>query len=321
MSTEETGVASDLHNNGGPEIVHSEKPQSLDEKYYSIDDEALGFMQTQTGIEDPDELKKHIVSIQAEAYAIYPYPCIRRFAFLSLKLGRLPAYQELIALGKSRKDAVLLDIGCCFGNDLRKAVSDGYPIENCIASDLHPEYWTLGHKLFKSTQESFPVPFIPGDVFDPKHIETVPPFYSPPDIPLPELSTLTSLNPLRGHVSAIHASAFFHLFDEEKQLKIAKTLAGLLSPEPGSMILGEHSGLPEKGLRQETPGAVVHYGRVFPMFCHGPASWKEMWDGQVFKKGTVKVDVVLTVRKDQGALSGIDAGRTYNRLTWSVTRL
>ncbi|KAH9846619.1 hypothetical protein C2E23DRAFT_570651 [Lenzites betulinus] len=319
--TNDTAVASGVHNNVGPEVKPS-TPHVLDEKLYSIDDEALGFMQAQTGIKDPDELKKHILAVQAEAYAIYPYPCIRRFSFLSLKLGRLPAYQELIALGKSRKDAILLDIGCCFGNDLRKAVSDGYPVENCIASDLHPEFWTLGHKLFKSTQESFPVPFIPGDVFDPKHIETVPPFYSPPDTPRPELSTLTSLNPLRGHVSAIHASAFFHLFDEERQLKVAHTLAGLLSPEPGSMIIGAHGGLPTKGLRQEM-GVVLNLGRVFPMFCHGPESWTELWDGQVFKKGTVKVEAALRVteRKDYAAMSGIDPGTKFYLLVWSVTRL
>ena len=30
-----------------------------------------------------------------------------------LKLGRLPAYQQLLALGKERKNPILLDIGCC----------------------------------------------------------------------------------------------------------------------------------------------------------------------------------------------------------------
>ncbi|KAI0823142.1 hypothetical protein BC628DRAFT_1417830 [Trametes gibbosa] len=298
MNTTETAKPSGIHNNVDLSIKPS-KPHALDESLYSIDDEALGFMKKQTGIEDPDELKKHILAVQAEAYAIYPYPCIRRFSFLSLKLGRLPAYQQLIALGKGRKNAVFLDIGCCFGNDLRKAVSDGYPVESCIASDLHPEFWALGHKLFKSSQETFPVPFIAGD-----------------------LSALTSLNPLLGHVSAIHASAFFHLFNEERQLKLAQTLAGLLSPEPGSMILGAHGGLPRKGFRQES-GVVLNLGRVFPMFCHCPESWKELWDGQVFKKGTVKVDAILheTERKDYAALSGIAAGTKFFLLVWSVTRL
>ncbi|KAI0639004.1 hypothetical protein C8Q77DRAFT_23133 [Trametes polyzona] len=298
------------------------QPRALDESLYALDDEASTFMKLQTGIEDPEALKRHILSVQAEAYSIHPYPCIRRFSFLSLKLGRLPAYRQLLQLGTERKNAIFLDIGCCFGNDLRKAAYDGYPVENCVASDLHPEFWELGHKLFNSNPETFAVPFIPGDVFDPKHLDPVPPFYSPADIDIPNLSMLTSLNPLRGHVSAIHASAFFHLFDEERQLQLAKALACLLSPEPGSMILGAHGGRPEKGLRHEA-GVVIGPGRTFAMFCHSPDSWKEMWDGQVFQKGTVEVEAYLheTVRKDLEGLEGIAPGTKYYLLVWSVTRL
>ncbi|KAI9067915.1 hypothetical protein FKP32DRAFT_207472 [Trametes sanguinea] len=285
----------------------------LDPSFYSIDDEALEFMKTLTGITNPEELKRHIISVQAEAYAIYPYNCIRRFNFLSLKLGRLPAYKQLLSLGKERKGAIFLDIGCCFGNDIRKAVYDGYPVENIVASDLHPEFWELGHKLFRSTPETFPVPFIAGDVFDPTHLETVQPFYSPPDTPTPQLSALTSLNPLRGHVSAIHASAFFHLFDEEQQLKLAQALAGLLSPEPGSMMLGAHGGQPEKGPR---PSAASR-----PMFCHSPESWKELWDGQIFKKGTVRVEAFLRETERRDLTDIVGPGTKFYLLVWSITRL
>ncbi|EIW65002.1 uncharacterized protein TRAVEDRAFT_68659 [Trametes versicolor FP-101664 SS1] len=299
------------------------KPQSrpLDESLYSIDDQALQFMREQTGIQDPEELRKHIFAAQAEAYAIHPYNCIRKFAFVQLKLGRLPAYEQLLALGKNRKGAIFLDIGCCFGNDIRKAVHDGYPIENIVASDLHPEFWEAGHHLFKSTPETFPVPFVPGDAFNPAHLDPVPPFYAPPDTPRPQLSTLTSLNPLRGHVSAIHASAFFHLFDEEPQFYLARALGGLLSPEPGSMILGVHGGRQEKGFRTEVGTHSTH--RKTPMFCHSPESWTELWNGQVFKKGTVKVEAFLheTPRKDLEGAPGIVPGAKFYILVWSVTRL
>ncbi|KAI8983391.1 hypothetical protein BD414DRAFT_490779 [Trametes punicea] len=298
------------------------QPVPLDESLYSIDDEALVFMKAQTGIQDPEELKRHILAVQAEAYAIYPYPCIRRFAFMSLKLARLPAYKQLLTLGAERKGAIFLDIGCCFGNDIRKAIYDGYPMEDVIGSDLHPEFWELGHKLFKSTPETFPVPFVAGDAFDPAHLEAVPPLYSPADTPTPELSTLTSLNPLRGHVSAIHASAFFHLFDEDKQFQLAQALAGLLSPEPGSMLLGSHGGRPEKGYRAETGTRQRAHGGG-PMFCHSPDSWTELWDGQVFKKGTVKVEAVLreTERRDLKNVSGVEPGAKFYLLDWSVVRL
>ncbi|KAI0374558.1 hypothetical protein BV20DRAFT_987955 [Pilatotrama ljubarskyi] len=296
------------------------EPNPLDEELYSIDDEAFAFMKAQTGIQDPEELKKHVLAVQAEAYSIHPYPCIRNFSFLKLKLSRMPAYKQFLALGKERKGAIFLDIGCCFGNDIRKAVYDGYPIENCVGSDLHPEFWELGHKLFRSTPETFPVPFVPGDAFDPTHLEAVPPFYSPADTPVPQLSTLASLNPLRGHVSAIHASAFFHLFPEERQFALAQALAGLLSPEPGSMLLGAHGGLPEKGFRLEGLRPNSH---GIPMFCHSPESWKELWDGQIFKQGTVKVNAFLheVERKDLKSTPGVDPAAKFYLLVWSVTRL
>ncbi|KAI0653584.1 hypothetical protein C8Q70DRAFT_927470 [Cubamyces menziesii] len=296
---------------------------ALDPSLYSIDDEALEFMKSLTGIQDPEALKEHILAVQAEAYAIFPYHCIRRFSFINLKLGRLPAYQQLLTLGKERKGAISLDIGCCFGNDIRKAVYDGYPVENVVASDLHPaEFWELGHKLFRSTPETFPVPFVAGDAFDPAHLAIVPPFYTPPDTPVPHLSTLTSLNPLRGHVSAIHASSFFHLFDEEQQFQLAQALAGLLSSEPGSMILGSHGGRKEKGYRTET-GTQLRVGRKGPMFCHSPESWAELWDGQIFRKGTVKVDAILrdSERKYLETVPGVPSGVKSYLLVWCITRL
>ena len=175
----------------------------------------------------------------------------------------------------------------------------------------------MGHKLFRTTQETFPVAFVPGDAFDPAFLKTAIPSSSPPSNSRPDLSNLTTLNPLRGHVSAIHASSFFHLFSEEKQLELAKALAGLLSPEPGSMLLGAHGGQPKKGSQVETFGPS---SREIAMFCHSPESWEELWDGQVFEKGTVEVEAGLheVNRIDLVSVSG---DNKFYILWWSVTRL
>ena len=42
----------------------------LDDSLYSIEDRALDFMSAQTGIQDPEELKRHILEVQAEAYVV-----------------------------------------------------------------------------------------------------------------------------------------------------------------------------------------------------------------------------------------------------------
>lgn len=194
----------------------------------------------------------------------------------------------------------------------RRANSDLFALE---------EFWDLGHKFFRSAPDTFPVPFIPGNALDPAHLAPVAPFHTSPGDPAPALSTLTSLNPLHGHVSAIHASAFFHLFSQADQLRLARALAGLLSPTPGSMILGWHVGRPEKGFRLEV---VPPHRRGDPMFCHNPESWKAMWEEQVFEEGMVRVEAELreeTERRDWKDMPGVAPGARFYALVWSVTRL
>jgi hypothetical protein len=140
------------------------------------------------------------------------------------------------------------------------------------------------------------------------------PFYMA-DLPLltahapPEPRSLTSLTPLQGRVSAIMSCAFFHLFDEAKQLQAARQLASLLSPLPGSVIFGAHGTMLVNGIREHSLGEA---------FCHSPESWKELWNGNVFEKGTVSVEVDVKL-VDMGPGRGIQDQNIW--MSWSVTRL
>ncbi|KAI0320558.1 hypothetical protein OF83DRAFT_567380 [Amylostereum chailletii] len=293
--------------------------RSLDTSLYNLGEQESIFLKQQTGIQDDEGLKEHILDLQAKAFAVYPYPCIRYFEWTSLKISRLFPYKDLLKLGAEREGAIFLEMGCCFGNDLRKAIADGYPKENVVATDLHQDFWNLGHELFKTTPETFTVPFIAGNAFDATCLEIVQPFTKTlsPTTSRPTLTTLTTLNPLRGHVSAIHASAFFHLFNEEGQLHLARAIAGLLSPEPGSMIFGRHGALPEKGLRPASKGMEK------TMFCHDPDSWRELWDGGVFEKGSVRVETTLEALDESVSMKAFEMleGAKFWLLTWKVTRL
>jgi hypothetical protein len=175
------------------------------------------------------------------------------------------------------------------------------------------DFWDIGHKLFKSTPESFPAKFIAGDILDPSHLAASD--HQNPDESfetIPPLQSLTSLNPLRGHVSVIHALSFFHLFDEPGQRQLARLFAGLLDPRPGSMIFGGHGGMPQKGLS----------GYTFSdrqLFCHSPESWAELWDGEIFEKGTVRVTArLIPVNLPR---EGDERGTEYKMLIWSIVRL
>ncbi|KAG9316774.1 hypothetical protein JVU11DRAFT_2837 [Chiua virens] len=208
----------------------------LDPSLYALDPESFTFFKSITGINDNDELRKHILNVQAKAYAV----------FTRLKISKAPAYEHVLKLGREREGALLLDIGCCFGNDARKAASDGFPVRQLIASDLRRELWDLGHELFRSTPESFSATFVSGDALDPAFLS---PSASRVELPVDvDVSTITTLNDLRGKVSAIWAASFFHLFSEKHQRQLAHALGSLLSPEKGSVIFGAHIALPNKGV-------------------------------------------------------------------------
>ena len=211
------------------------------------------------------------------------------------------------------------------GTDARKAVADGFPLKNVVTTDLKKgkghhdfatistnidvfqEFFDMGHALFNTTPATYPICFVAGDALDPNMLQIVPPFDKPPSTETPDLTTLTSLNPLAGRCAVIYASNFFHMFSEENQLHLAKSLAGLLSPQPGSIICGEHAGNQKKGSYRE-----VHAGREIEVFQHCPDSWNAIWD-EVFAKGEVKVDVKIQYLDR--------AGLAYHQLKWSVVRL
>jgi len=196
------------------------------------------------------------------------------------------------------------------GNGIREAVHDGFPAAKAIGTDLHPELWSLGHELYNTSPDTFPAHFVGGDAFKPEILAVAPPSTRTTGTPSPDLNNLTSLNPLHGRVSAIHVTAFFHLFKEDEQLHMARALAGLLSPEPSSVILGVHTGAREKVVVNQ-----VFRNVEVDMFAHSPESWIAMWDGEIFEKGMVKVEAEFR------EVIGGGSSERYPLLFWSVTRL
>ncbi|KLO19232.1 hypothetical protein SCHPADRAFT_818431 [Schizopora paradoxa] len=285
--------------------------------------EDISFLSAQTGLDDVVELKSHILQVQSEALDVHPFPCIRRFDFIRNQISSLPCYEIFIQRAKERENSIFIDVGCCCGTDIRKVVADGVSAKNIVGTDLRPEFWDIGHRLYRSTPESFPVRFAAGDILDPSFLSLRDVVYEDEtsensDAEL-SVHNLTSLTPLLGRVSFIHTAALFHLFSEEDQLLVAKRFASLLSPVPGSMIFGWHAGRVVKGFRSEAkPAGPGMLGNN--MFCHSPESWKEMWSQQVFRPGTVSVEATL-IEKVRDVELVVQSTATPQYLVWSVTRL
>ncbi|PNS20240.1 hypothetical protein CAC42_5690 [Sphaceloma murrayae] len=196
----------------------------------------------------PDDVAKHCSDIRDRAWDIYPYPCIGTYRFLDLSISLLPVYSEILDRLRTGEQT-FLDLGCCFGQDIRRLVYDGVPSECTYGSDLKLDFMELGYDLFLD-KETLKTKFIPGDIFD------------------------EDSNPKELHdkMDIIQASAFFHLFDREKQKKVAHRVVKLLKPQKDSLLVGRQVG-------SVNPGEYFHRtNQDTTMFRHDPDSWRQLWD-------------------------------------------
>lgn len=185
------------------------------------------------------------------------------------------------------------------------------------------EYNDLGHRLFKTTPETYPLAFIPGDIFE-LASEPNSKLASNDNIgvePLPPLRTLTSLATLQSRVSVIHASSLFHLFPPEKQQKLAHIFASLLSPSSGSIIIGKQMAIDNKtGIHKWDFGNTV--GQVWG---YSVSAWEDLWMGDKgpFREGEVDAQAEEIVLPS-GTGNLISEGAKINItsvLHWCIIRL
>ena len=164
-----------------------------------------------------------------------------------------------------------LDLGCCLAQDLRKLVFDGAPSENLYGLDVEEGFIALSYDLFrdKATLKSH---FVAEDMLlaDEKKIDL-----DGPGMTIIEASTsptaLVPLVSLDKGVSIIAANSFFHLYNYSEQLKLAKRVVQLLSPERGSLILGRQVG-------SSVPGEYTAVNNKGTRYSHDVASFQRFWD-------------------------------------------
>ncbi|KAG9997139.1 hypothetical protein KCU78_g17100, partial [Aureobasidium melanogenum] len=211
-----------------------------------------------------DEVVPHVLKIREKAWEVFPYPCIGGFRFLDMPLAGFDAYPEIVRRLKSGNDKYL-DLGCCFGQDIRRLVADGVPHEALIGSDLHQGFLDLGYDLFKD-KETLRTKFIAADVFEAQ----------------------SKLTPLEGNIDILHTSSFFHLFGYEGQKKVARRVVQLLKPKKDSLLVGRQVGNIKA---HEEESSASGSGN---MFLHNVESWKQMWKEIGEETGTQwKVEATL----------------------------
>ncbi|KXJ91689.1 hypothetical protein Micbo1qcDRAFT_203750 [Microdochium bolleyi] len=235
---------------------------------------------------------EHITRIRDRAYAVCPYPCIGSFRYLGLDLAAHPAYAAhvlgpLVRAGAGagaghghhqprREDPDLgleteplfLDVGTCFGQDVRKLIHDGAPAERIYASDVSQDLIDCGFDLFRDDDRLSRARFLcPGDMLA--------------DVMSSDVGRgADRLAELHGRVTILHLTTVFHLFPLEQQKTVAGRCLRLLRkdipPNSGhpALILGGQVGSAHPGNFARKNSKMHGFSHVYR---HNVQSWQDMW--------------------------------------------
>ncbi|KAF2641650.1 hypothetical protein P280DRAFT_281267 [Massarina eburnea CBS 473.64] len=219
-----------------------------------------------------NEVIDHVVNVRNDAWEVFPYPCIGQFLFLDLSLKEYEEYGEVLErLGQGQ---TFLDMGCCFGQEIRQLTADGVPSENLFGCDLEKNYHELGYRLFND-RDRLHAKFLTASIFD-------------------NDSALTNLN---GTFDIVYAGSFLHLFGYTEQVTAAKAIAALLRPQKGSMLLGRQIGA-TKAVAVENPA-----DNKRTMFQHSAESFESMWK-DIGEQLGITFTVQATLSEVQGRHKG-----------------
>ena len=161
-------------------------------------------------------------------------------------MPNLPYYREVVER-LTTTDQRFLDLGCGFGQDIRRLMFEGVPSSRLTGIDVTDAFIELGFQLFQDRVE-LRDRFLIADVTE--------------ELPA-ELS---------GKFHIIYCGMFFHLWGWEDQKIISKRVIKLLNLEKGSMIFGFQLG---SVTGHERRSQVVASGNIYK---HNPQSLNELWE-------------------------------------------
>ena len=169
-------------------------------------------------------------------------------------------YDEVLTRLKSGDN--LLDIGCCFGQDIRKLVFDGAPATSLTGAELEQVFIDLGYELFND-KTTLPSKFISGDIF-----------------------AKGAYGLENGSFDFVHAGSFFHQFTWDEQKEAVTKCLHLLKVKPGSMLLGRQ-------IATDEPGVIKHKSlRSGEAYNHSIETFQKLVD-EVIEATGIKLNVEI----------------------------
>ncbi|KAI1392429.1 uncharacterized protein F4822DRAFT_425640 [Hypoxylon trugodes] len=177
----------------------------LQEDVKDIDPSSRQLLETYSGL-SPEEVVPHVLAI-----------CIGQMRFIRLTLASYPSYSRILERLRTDPEARYLDLGCCFGQDIRKLFVDGVKEDQLVGVDLIPDFNTLSYELFRdATKLKFE--FHALDILDDN----------------------ADFSPLEGRFDVLHLTSFLHIWNWEGQIKVALRIVSFT--KPGSILVGSSLG-------------------------------------------------------------------------------
>ncbi|PQE32764.1 methyltransferase domain-containing protein [Rutstroemia sp. NJR-2017a WRK4] len=201
------------------------------------------------GFQTEEEMKTHIYRVRDKAWKV---------------IHLSPEYPNVVS--RLQNGETLLDLGCCFGQDLRKAAYDSGSSSNLYGADLEGQFIELGYELFQD-KDKFNGQFNIGSVFDDS-------FMADCD----------------AKFDMIYLGSFLHLFNAQQQRAIARKVNRMLKPKAGSMAFGRNLGAEE--------GGEYHLKTIgWDMYRHSNETIRKLWEHE--NEGKWQIDSFLTKNESE----------------------
>ena len=183
----------------------------------------------------------------------------------------------------------LLDLGTCLGQDLRKLVFDGVPVEQLYGSDIFSDFEQAGTMLFRD-EENFAGHFIAADLLVEDANES-----------------MGELVKTEGTWDVVSAFMVLHIWDYKTQITACKRILKLLKPEKGSLLIGASTGSVKPGEEWFKPPLVPQERSIFR---HSKETFMHMWSEIEADQGVkVKVECTYDDEGERGARNKEDEGK------------
>ena len=235
-----------------------------------------------------------------KAWETCPYGCVGLFVFTFPTIQRTEIYEQI--LQRVKYGERFLDLGCGFGQNIRKLVHDGAPSENTAGADISQKFIEYGYEYFRD-QESLKTKFIIGDVLD---------------------SSSPAFLEANGSFDIIFASMFYHLWGWNDHIKTLIRTVKLLRPVPGSTLFGWQMGsTPAIEITRELYENRLEQHKL--AYQHDEESWVRMWrevEAKTDTKWDVRAKAIVTPEiKERQKLMPQSEGRSLCALFFTMTRL